>query len=41
MEKNKNCLSIPLPDSCWGVCSDQEDGAVEVISTTKLRQSNL
>ena len=22
--------SIPLPDSCWGVCADEEDGAVEV-----------
>jgi len=20
---------LPLPDSCWWVCADQEDGAVE------------
>ena len=24
----RRCL--PLPESCWGVCADQEDGAVEI-----------
>ena len=30
-----------LPDSCWGVCADKEDGAIEVSFFNSYKQGNF